>query len=119
MKKLLIFVAEWCPFCQRTKPAIYGLFDKYGSDNIELYEDSSDEYKALAEKLGVNGIPTYVVVDEEGNEVEREGGAKEPSELEAFYLEKVGAAVPSEPIVEEVIAEEAPKPKKRTAKKKA
>lgn len=57
-----LFYAEWCPHCKSVKPDWEKLMQDQeiaSKCSIEMYECSKDEYKELAEKLGIQGYPTF------------------------------------------------------------
>ena len=73
--KLFEFGAPSCPYCtvQKKKQVlekVAGLHPK-----LECLRVDVEEQEALADKYEVKGIPCYVLVDEEGDELERVEGA--------------------------------------------
>lgn len=57
---LVEFYASWCPHCRRMMPVVddvKALLD--GRANV--YQFDIDENNALAEKLNVNSVPTFIV----------------------------------------------------------
>lgn len=57
---LVEFYASWCPHCRRMMPVVddvKALLD--GRANV--YQFDIDENSALAEKLNVNSVPTFIV----------------------------------------------------------
>ncbi len=69
---LMEFYASWCPHCQRMMPVVddvKALLD--GSANV--YQFDIDDNQELAEELGVESIPTFIVF-KEGNEMWRTSG---------------------------------------------
>jgi thiol-disulfide isomerase/thioredoxin len=58
-------VAEWCPYCRASKPAIFELMDKYAvNNNIILVDDTSEEYKTVGLKLGATMLPSFIIANE-------------------------------------------------------
>lgn len=71
--KLYDFWAEWCGPCKMMNP----LIDEIESEHpeIEIIRVNVDENPGLSQEYGVRSIPTYVLVDESGEEVKRLIGA--------------------------------------------
>jgi thiol-disulfide isomerase/thioredoxin len=87
---LVVFWATWCPPCRREIPTLKDLHKKYGPKGLQVlaialnYRETRDdvvrfqkEYElpytvlwdegnAVADKYGVSGIPTVVLVDPDG-----------------------------------------------------
>ncbi|MDR3622107.1 MAG: thioredoxin domain-containing protein [Paludisphaera borealis] len=79
---LLDFHADWCGPCRQMRPAVQKLADKgYPIKSIDV--DRSPE---MAEKYGIGPIPTFVVVDADGREIDRVSGAQPASQLAQFYI---------------------------------
>lgn len=76
MNNLLVFSASWCAPCSRMKPVLENLDQ---SRIIKYDVDSSDDELV---QYGVRGVPTFVAVDAEGNEVGRIVGETTLEELE-------------------------------------
>lgn len=64
--KILKFHAEWCSPCKALALTLEGLTLPYEVVSVDI-----DEEPDLAVKYGVRGIPTLVLVNEEGNVVDR------------------------------------------------
>lgn len=63
MNKLLIFSATWCKPCQYMKPII----DTLDNPNIEKYDMDTD--RDIVQKYQVPGVPCFILVDENGKEL--------------------------------------------------
>lgn len=70
MNKLLIFSASWCGPCQALKPTI----DKLDQDRIVKYD--IDEALEERENYAVRAVPTLILVDEDGKQIERLVGSQ-------------------------------------------
>jgi len=70
LPKLWDFWATWCPPCKELKPTIDALAKEY-EGRIEIRSIDSDQNKELAQKFGVQAIPTLVFLDAKGNELSR------------------------------------------------
>lgn len=64
--QLLKFYADWCGPCQQLGMTMAKMEFPY-----ELVPVSLDENTDLAIKYGVRTIPTLILIDKEGNELER------------------------------------------------
>jgi len=73
-KLVLIFSADWCPYCRTLKKDI---------DNIVLFKQyivcfiDTDKNKNLVEKYAIKGLPTSVIIDSRENELSRKMGYKQ------------------------------------------
>jgi thioredoxin 1 len=70
LPKLWDFWATWCPPCKQLKPTIEALEKEY-EGKIEIKSIDVDQNKDLAQKFGVQAIPTLVFLDAKGNELSR------------------------------------------------
>ena len=62
--KVIKFWAPWCGPCKRIGQVLE-------SKGIDLQSHSVDDEPALAGKYGIMQVPTFIAVDEEGQELER------------------------------------------------
>lgn len=83
MNKLLVFTASWCGPCKMMAPSLDELKQVY-PDNIFKYD--ADVEVELRTRYKIQGVPTLVLVDEHGEEVDRRMGAMPKSALESFLL---------------------------------
>lgn len=72
--RILKFEADWCSPCQ-TQAQLLEDFDAAPVETIDV-----DEQEDVAEEYDVRGIP-MLVVEEDGEEVERFSGVTQPGEL--------------------------------------
>ena len=70
LPKLWDFWATWCPPCKELKPIVEALAKEYDG-KIEIRSIDTDQNKELAQKFGVQAIPTLVFLDAKGNELSR------------------------------------------------
>ena len=70
LPKLWDFWATWCPPCKEMKPTIEALEKEY-QGKIEIRSIDVDQNKELAQKFGVQAIPTLVFLDKDGKELSR------------------------------------------------
>ena len=73
-KLILVFGADWCPYCRILKKDIDKItgFKKY----IVCFIDS-DKNKELVQKYRIKGLPTSVIVDSKETELSRKTGYKQ------------------------------------------
>lgn len=80
---LLDFHSDSCPPCRAMRPAIARLAEAgYPIRSINVGRDA-----AMAKKYGVEAVPTFIVVDDEGRQLGRVEGARPASELATLYRE--------------------------------
>jgi thiol-disulfide isomerase/thioredoxin len=79
---LLDFHAHWCGPCRQMRPAVKELIQNgYPVKSIDI-----DKAPAWRERYGVSGVPTFIVVDRSGRELDRTSGAQPVAALERFYV---------------------------------
>ena len=78
--KYLYFSAPWCGPCKQLAPKM----ELVAEANITVEKILVDSDTETTEKYGIRNIPTVVLIDENGTELERFVGVN-PVE---FYLEK-------------------------------
>lgn len=71
---ILDFSATWCPPCQRIAPAVHQLAEQ-SKDKVEFKFIDIDQNREMAENYGIQAVPTFVVLNAEGQEVHRIEGA--------------------------------------------
>lgn len=83
MKEVLYFGATWCGPCRTFKPT----FEQIAADNSAKATFTSVDIDAkpdLAKKWSISGVPTVVVVGENGQEEARGVGVAEIEKALAF-----------------------------------
>lgn len=76
---LIEFYATWCPHCQRMMPVIAQLRDLLG-DAAQIYQLDIDQNDELAQELGVNSTPTFIIY-RDGKPVWTQAGELDGNEL--------------------------------------
>lgn len=79
--KVLKFEASWCGPCKMLSRVIEEAKDKI---NVPMEVIDIDEHQDLAVKYGIRGVPTLVVVDDEGKEIKRQSGTMREAQLLEF-----------------------------------
>lgn len=78
MNKLLVFSASWCGPCKAFKPTLLEL------DQSRLVYIDIDEMPEIRHDYEVRSVPTVILVDEDGQELDRYVGAQPLSVLQDF-----------------------------------
>lgn len=78
--QVLKFSAAWCGPCKMLSMTIAGIKEEIPYLIEEIDIDVSTE---LAQKYGIRGVPTMVIIDE-GKEIKRKVGGMTTSELKQF-----------------------------------
>lgn len=89
MNTLIDFYADWCGPCIAMKPVFNELESKY-KDKINFEKVNVDEDPAYAQKYGVMSIPTFVIKDKDGNEIDRKMGAVPKAQFEEWVKSHLG-----------------------------
>jgi thiol-disulfide isomerase/thioredoxin len=87
---LLDFHAQWCGPCHRARPAVKQL----ASDGYPIKTVDIDQEPELARRYHVNSVPTFIVADRSGRELDRISGLHSASELARFYKSAKAKAQP-------------------------
>lgn len=77
--KYLYFSAPWCGPCKQLAPKMELVAEKVTVEKILVDTDTE-----TTQKYGIRNIPTVILIDENGNELERFLGVNTVE----FYLEK-------------------------------
>ena len=80
MKKILYFSAAWCQPCKMLGPIMESVSDQVNYQKIDV-----DNNQELSIKYGVRNIPTLVLVDNSGNELNRSTGVMQKQQIIDFY----------------------------------
>jgi thiol-disulfide isomerase/thioredoxin len=93
--------ASWCGFCRKMAREVYPAqeFVDYSRSHVfvRLFVDTDPQGEQLAEKFGVRGFPTILVLDAQGKEVGRVVGARPSSRLIQDLKEITRLASPADP----------------------
>ena len=80
MKKILYFSAPWCGPCKTLGPIIDAL-----SSTINVEKINVDVDQTQSTKYGVRNVPSLVLVDSTGNELNRMVGVHSEEQILNFY----------------------------------
>lgn len=76
MNKLLVFSAAWCGPCQTMKPSLEEL------DQERLVRYDIDVEADAVQKYNIRAVPTLVLVDQDGVEIQRVSGVQTLAKLQ-------------------------------------
>ena len=85
---LLDVQAEWCGPCRQMRPAI----DQLSKLGYPIKAIDIDQSRDVAQRYGVDRVPTFVVVDASGKELDRTAGLQSPRDLATFFNNAVAQA---------------------------
>lgn len=89
---LLDFHAEWCGPCRQMRQPVAAL----ARAGLPIRSIDIDKSPATAERYSVKAVPTFIVVDAQGNEIDRTSGLQPAATLRRFY-EAAAARLKSTP----------------------
>ena len=79
--KVSVYSASWCASCGTLKQALNSI----GTEGIEIEILDVDTLGMQAlSKVGIKGIPSIILYDNQGNELKRKSGALTKKQLEDF-----------------------------------
>jgi len=78
--KVLKFYADWCQPCK----ALSRTIESIGDVGITIENVDIDENSETAVKYGIRGVPTLVLVNDDGSEVRRRSGNMSEKDFKAF-----------------------------------
>ena len=79
--KLSLYSASWCASCGTIKQSLNSVCTE--DLEIEILDVDTLGMQALS-KVGIKGIPTLILYDNQGNEIKRKSGALTKKQLEDF-----------------------------------
>lgn len=80
MKKILYFSASWCQPCKMLSPTMNSVADQVNFTKINVDEDTNTSVK-----YGIRNVPTLVLVDQSGKELNRLVGNVSKQQIIDFY----------------------------------
>ncbi|TLX81695.1 MAG: thioredoxin family protein [Thaumarchaeota archaeon] len=89
-KSLVMFYADWCPFCQKFKP-IFESLANIANNNISFYASViNDDDNPLWDRFSINTVPTLIAFDKSNIISRREakiGHGLSKSEIDSILKE--------------------------------
>ena len=79
--KVSVYSASWCASCGTLKQALNAINTE--DLEIEILDVDTLGMQALS-KVGIKGIPSIILYDNQGNEIKRKSGALTKKQLEVF-----------------------------------
>ena len=79
--KVSLYSAPWCGSCQTVKQSLNSICTE--DLEIEVLDVDTLGMQALS-KVGIKGIPSLILYDNQGNEIKRKTGALTKKQLEDF-----------------------------------
>mgnify|MGYP006268726143 CR=1 FL=1 len=98
--RFVLFTADWCPPCRTLKAEVLSRDDvatRIETTSVPTYVDLTEPDEAqrgLARRYGVAGIPTMLVLDDEGVIAARLSGAPSPRRFLRWFDDAVADAAP-------------------------
>ena len=80
MKKILYFTASWCGPCKALAPRMENLAGQINYSKIDVDQNSD-----LSAKYGIRNVPCLVLVDGNGQELNRMVGVQPDETILNFY----------------------------------
>jgi len=80
MKKILYFSAPWCGPCRMLGPTMDSVANQVNFTKINVDEDTNSSVK-----YGIRNVPTLVLVDQSGKEINRLVGNVSKQQVIDFY----------------------------------
>jgi len=81
--RLLDFWAPWCGYCTQMEETISSLAAEY-SDKIEVQKVNIDEDKDLPSSYRIMAVPTYILINEKGEILNRISGYQTRVAMKSF-----------------------------------
>jgi len=87
---LMQFTAPWCPYCRMMEGKVFtNAAVEEALDQFERVAVNIDRNAELAASHGVRGIPAFVILDADGQEVNKTSGFMEAEPFDKWLLEGV------------------------------
>jgi thioredoxin 1 len=80
-KRVLKFYADWCQPCKMLARVVEDAKDKI---DIPVEDVNIDENLFMTQQMGVRGVPTLVIVDDDDKEISRKIGYMSEAEFISF-----------------------------------
>jgi len=83
--KILVFTAKWCVPCTTQKPIIHRVAKEYDDVCLEIHDIDESVGMRTAADYNIRSVPTFVVIDKDGIEVERTFGAQTEAQIDSIF----------------------------------
>ena len=60
------FYATWCGPCKRMAPVLEELAEEFAG-KVDIYKVDVDQQRKLAQQIGIQSMPTFLLIDKDGN----------------------------------------------------
>ena len=80
MKKIIYFSAPWCGPCKVLGPTMEKLSSEFPITKINVDEDTNTSVK-----YGIRNVPTLILIDQSGKELNRLVGNVSEQQVKQFY----------------------------------
>ena len=80
MRKILLFSAKWCGPCKQLAPIMESLQGEINYEKVDV--DSNTE---LSTKYGIRNVPTLILVDNNGNVIDKKTGIQSRQQILDLY----------------------------------
>lgn len=81
------FYATWCPPCRSAAPVFEAWSKQFKKSEFVFAKVNVDSAKEVARKYSIRGMPTFKILDSNGNEIKSFVGWRR-NEIETFLSEK-------------------------------
>ena len=82
------FYADWCGPCKMVAPILEELSEEYG-DKIDIYKVDTEAERELAAVFGIQSIPAFLFVPQEGRPTMSNGIAQTPEETKKMFKQMI------------------------------
>jgi thioredoxin len=85
---LIDFYADWCGPCRQAAPVLVELAKEY-EGKIHIYKVDTEKEKELASVFGIQSIPAFLFVPQNGKPTMSNGIAQTPEETKAMFKKMI------------------------------